>query len=283
MESRKYCEYFNIDESYYPCIDESALNEGVDWMRTYPHETFIKLLKTTENMLGGATKRSIWIHGAYGTGKSQCAYTLKKILEVPKEELQTYWERYEPLKREKNLLGKLEGHKEKGIVTAFRYASGSIDSPHQLFLAVQESIKAALESHDIAYKGENTLKESVIEWMKQPAQKAFINSLLEKPEWKSLFSESDADEIINKLQKNNGVSALMNNIFRLASKEGITALSLDADRLRLWIKDIIDTNRIKIVLVWDEFSDFFRLNKNSLANFRKWYLYARKCRSISLL
>lgn len=82
MNARKYCEYFNINETYFPCIDESAINAGVDWQATYPHETFIKLLKTTENMLGGATKRSVWIHGAYGTGKSQCAYALKKIIGI---------------------------------------------------------------------------------------------------------------------------------------------------------------------------------------------------------
>ena len=83
MATMKYCEYFDIDEAYFPCIDESAINAGVDWKKTYPHETFIKLLKMTEAMLSGTTKRSLWIHGAYGTGKSRCAYALKKILEVP--------------------------------------------------------------------------------------------------------------------------------------------------------------------------------------------------------
>lgn len=269
MNARKYCEYFNINETYFPCIDESAIHAGVDWQATYPHETFIKLLKTTENMLGGATKRSIWIHGAYGTGKSQCAYALKKILESPETEVRAYWDKYEPLKREMPLLEKMLGHKEKGIVTAYRYASGSINSPQQLFLAIQESIKQALCEQDVEYKGERTLKESVIAWLSQPAQNAFVNTLLNKPEWESLFAQSTADEIINSLRKNGDVSSLMDNIFRMAAKEGITALSLDADKLRDWIKDIIDTNGTKIVLVWDEFSDFFRLNKNSLGEFQK--------------
>lgn len=269
MNVMKYCEYFDINETYFPCIDESAINAGVDWQNTYPHETFIKLLKSVENMLGGETKRSVWIHGAYGTGKSQCAYALKKILEVDECELKQYWDRYEPLKREIPLLEKLLGHKEKKIATAYRYASGSIDSPQQLFLAIQESIKLALENKDIEYKGEYTLKESVISWIEKPEQKAFINSLLGKPEWRSLFSQSNADEIVNSLTKNSNISELMNNIFRMASKEGITALSLDADSLRNWIKDIIQKNDIKIVLIWDEFSDFFRLNKNSLGEFQK--------------
>lgn len=265
----KYYEFFDINETYFPCIDESAINAGVDWKKTYPHETFIKLLKATENMLGGATKRSIWIHGAYGTGKSRCAYALKKILEVPEDELKQYWNMYEPLKKEMPLYGKFVGHRDKGVVTAYRYASGSIDSPQQLFLAVQESIKTALENSDVKYKGERTLKESVIEWLEKPAQKKFVDDLLEEVEWRSLFSQSNTDEIVNALKKDINVSALMNNIFRMAAKEGITALSLDADKLRAWIKDIITTNGIKIVLIWDEFSDFFRLNRNSLGEFQK--------------
>ena len=269
MDNRKYFEYFDIDETYFPCIDESAINAGVDWKKTYPHDTFIKLLKMTESMLAGATKRSVWIHGAYGTGKSQCAYALKKILEVPEDELKEYWDRYEPLKREMPLLAKLSGHKEKGILTVYRYASGNIDSPQQLFLAIQESVKAALEKSNIEYKGERTLKQAVIEWLQMPAQKAFVNSLLDKPEWKSLFAESSADEIINVLNKNQDISSLMDNIFKMAAKEGITALSLSAESLRDWLRDIIDINGIKIVFVWDEFSDFFRQNKNSLGEFQK--------------
>ena len=73
MENIKYCEYFDVDEKYFPCIDESAIRNGADWTATYPHETFIRLLNAADKMLSGTTKRSVWIHGAYGTGKSQCA------------------------------------------------------------------------------------------------------------------------------------------------------------------------------------------------------------------
>ena len=85
--STKYCEYFDVNETYFPCIDESAINAGVQWETTYPHETFIEMLSSVDKMLGGTTNRSLWIHGAYGTGKSQCAYALKRILEVPESEV----------------------------------------------------------------------------------------------------------------------------------------------------------------------------------------------------
>lgn len=269
VQNLKYCEYFDVNEKYFPCIDESAINSGAAWDTTYPHQTFIDLLNRAEKMLSGNTNRSIWIHGAYGTGKSQCAYTLKKLLEVPETEVRNYWNKFEPLKKNPVLLEKLIGHKAQGIVTAYRYASGSISTPQQLFFAVQESIKNGLEANEVSYKGENSLKESVIAWLEDPIHNQFMDALLQKPKWMSTFSQSSADEIINTLKKSSDVSSLMDDIFSLAAEEGITALNLSADSLRKWIIDIIDKNNIKLVLIWDEFSDYFRQNSTSLGEFQK--------------
>lgn len=270
MENIKYCEYFDVDEKYFPCIDESAIRNGADWTATYPHETFIKLLNATDKMLSGTTKRSVWIHGAYGTGKSQCAYALKKIFEVSPEELRLYWNSFQQLQKDEILLQKILGHKSRGILPVYKYASGSITSPQQLFFEVQNSISTALVEHNISYKGEKSLKESIISWLEDPLHKSFVDGLLKKSEWMSLFAQSTSEEIINTLRKSNDVSSLIDNIFRMASKEGITALNLTADSLRDWILDVIrSNNNLQIVLIWDEFSDFFRQNRNSLGEFQK--------------
>lgn len=266
----KYRQFFDIDEKYFPCIDDSAIEAGAPWETTYPHQAFIDLLKHTERMLGGTTKRSIWIHGAYGTGKSQCAYALKRILEVPEEELRDYWNRYDSLKADNDLLQKLMGHKERGVVTAYRYASGDITTPRNLFFAIQESVKQALiDNPAITYYGEDTLKESVIAWLEEPEHKSFFNALLNKAEWSTTFSQANADEVLNALKKGSEIKNLMDNIFALADKEGLRAMSMDADMLKTWLKDVIAKNETKIVLVWDEFSGFFKQNRNSLDEFQK--------------
>jgi len=264
-----YSDYFNVDEKYRPCIDESAINDGTPWEDTYPHETFVTLLDMTEKMLGGTTKRSLWIHGDYGTGKSKCAYAMRKMLEVPEEELKAYWENYEPLKDKNALLTKFIGHRERGIITAFHYASGDINTPQQLFRTVQECIAKALDESNDVYKGENTLKNSVITWLEDSAHKMLIDTRLKEPKWQSKFTQSNVDEIINTLKKSDNPTETMDNLFALASEEGIKALTLTSDSLREWILDIIRKNDKKLVLVWDEFSDFFRLNKNSLSEFQK--------------
>lgn len=269
MASNKYCEYFDVDEAYFPCIDESAINAGAPWETTYPHETFIELLNSVEKMLGGTTNRSIWIHGAYGTGKSQCAFALKRILEVPEDELRAYWDKYEPLKKNHALLEKLIGHKEQGVLTAYRYASGSITSPQQLLFAVQESIREALDKVPNSYKGNNTLRECVISWLEDPINNDTVNKLLQLPKYMSMFSQSTADEIINTLTKSSEVSELMDNIFSMAEDRQFKAMTLTTDSLCKWIIDVVNKNHTKIVLIWDEFSGFFRQNRNSLDEFQK--------------
>ena len=118
-KNNKYREYLDIDERYFPCIDDAAINAGAPWDNTYPHSTFIDMLTEMERALARQNKgRTLWIEGAYGTGKSQCAYALRKILEVPELELHAYWNIYEPLKKKTDLLEKLIGHKKKGIVVA---------------------------------------------------------------------------------------------------------------------------------------------------------------------
>lgn len=272
MPNTKYREYFDIDDRYFPCIDDAAIDAGAPWDNTYPHSTFIDMLTEMERALARQNNgRTLWIEGAYGTGKSQCAFALREILEVPEAELRDYWGRYEPLKKKKDLLEKLIGHRKKGIVVAYRYASGGIMSARDLFFAIQESVKSTLVQQNVSYLGENTLKESIIAWLQDTDHKLMFNSLLQNPdkEWRALFSQSTADEVLNALRKNGEVKSLVDNIFRLADKEGITALTIDSDRLIAWLTDIIDRNNIRIVFIWDEFSDYFKNNRESLSEFQR--------------
>ena len=269
----KYNEFFQIDAAYFPCVDQEAILAGAPWANTYPHDTFISLLRYTERMLSGGI-HPVWIHGSYGTGKSQCAHALRKILEVPEQELRDYWnkEAYSHVLQtnaNKDLLEKLIGHKSRGIVTAYDYASGKIDGVRDLLLSVQDRVKQALVDYGAKYLGEDTLRDSAIAWLEKPEQKSFFNALLQKPEYASRFSQSTADEVLSDLRRGGELKELMGNIFHLAAEEGVTALNLDTDRLIAWLKDVIAKNEVKIVLIWDEFSDYFKNNRNSLSEFQK--------------
>ncbi|GHU63478.1 hypothetical protein AGMMS49983_07010 [Clostridia bacterium] len=260
--NNKYREYFDVDEDYFPQITDSSIKGNPNlWKKTLPDETFIHMLRDFERCLARQEKRSLWIQGSYGAGKSQCAYTLKKLLEVPEEELRGYWFGFKALEDSPDILEKYIGHRQNGngVLTVYRYATTDIESPRHFYLAVQQAVRDALRVKKL-YEGENTLKDSVIAWIKKTANKNYINELLVQPQYRNEFAQLDADGIIASLQKNSDVTTLMRNMFNLADKEGVTALTLDVDGLIKWLTDVIDRNKIKIVFVWDQFGDFFDLS-----------------------
>jgi len=258
MPNNKYREYFDIDEKYFPQITDSSIAEDpACWERTYPHLTFIEMLKNFERCLARQEKRSLWIQGTYGSGKSQCAYTLKKLLDVPEDELREYWT-VKALEQRNDLLEKFIGHRNKdgGILTVYRYATADIKSSRTFYYEIQKSVRNALREKEL-YEGEQALRESVIAWIEKPANKNWLNELLEQPLYKNKFAQNNADEIIGALSGNLVITDLMENIFALADEEGVTALDFDVDRLISWLTHVINRNNIKIVFVWDQFGDYF--------------------------
>ena len=94
----KYCEYFDIDQNYYPEVNPDSIKEKkIQWYYTYPHKTFISLLETAERMLAretGMDRHGIWVEGSYGTGKSRTIWTLQNLFTCSKEELNGYFDNF---------------------------------------------------------------------------------------------------------------------------------------------------------------------------------------------
>ena len=97
MANSVYKDYFEIDENYFPCVNESAINAGLKWENFYPHQTFIDLLRKTDRILSRQEKRSLWISGAYGTGKSYAGFALSSLLTASPQEVEAYFDKYDAL------------------------------------------------------------------------------------------------------------------------------------------------------------------------------------------
>ena len=270
METNKYLHYFDIDEEFFSAVNQQLIDEGkVDWHKFFPHETFVKLLKDTVSVL---TKQhlSIWVEGGYGTGKSYAVLTLKKLLEANEEETRAYFQRYN---LDHDLLNKFLNVKSQGqkIVTVHRYGAQSILNEQDLVLAVQESIRQALIDNNVEYLGEASLKDSVITWLSNAANKMYFNTII-KDEFPTEFGGDDVDRILEKLRayEKDQLIVLMNTIFKVARKKGIHAMTLDKEGMVKWIQDVIKANNLKaIVFIWDEFTKYFENNMSDLTSFQR--------------
>lgn len=265
-----YRHYFDIDPDYFPAVNEAVINNNPDmWKKYYPHATFVKLLKDTVSMLRREQKRSIWVEGAYGTGKSHAVLTLKKLLDADENETRDYFQKFQ---MDNDLFNKLQGTKNSGqILTVHRYGSSSIRGDHNLVFAIQESIEKALKEKGIENKGNSALKGAISKWLSDTVNKNYFNSLITE-EYASLFGGDNADDVVEKLNTLSGdaLIALMDKIFKVADERQIKVLSLDTTGLAEWIKEIIKANNLKaIVFIWDEFTEFFNNNARSLTGFQE--------------
>lgn len=272
MGNKIYKDYFNIDPKYYAAVTADLIKNGeVKWTSFYPHETFVKLLEKTHIMLSGKDSRSLWVEGAYGTGKSHAALTVKSMLEASDDEIRAYFKDYG---LRDDLCQQLITDKSNGrLITIHRIGSASIRSDQDLILALQDSIMAALRVHGITNRGEASLKESALRWLEdKEANRVYFDSLIQEDKYMWDFGGKHVNEVISVLKSSedeDAVSKMMRNILKVAEDNGITALRLDVPAMCDWIKSIIDENDISAILfVWDEFTEYFQNNQNALTGFQ---------------
>lgn len=274
----KYDIYFEVDAGYYPEINEDSIKDPQNrWEQTYAHESVVSTIEALEKILSRASntdKKSLWIEGSYGTGKSRLLWTLQNLLECPSEELTAYFQSNESLRDKVDLREKLLALKSGKIVTAFRYASGEISSTRQMIHAIFDSLTISLKKSGCEFNGAKTLRGKIVAWLEaDEANMQLFRAKIQNPKYRGVgvFAGKTADDILDRLKNSElSVDELVDEILILGEREGIRAFDISVDDLKHWISEIIDANALKaIVFFWDEFTDFFKSNRNNLGDFQK--------------
>lgn len=269
--SRVYSDYISLSNEFVPVFDKNAdIKYPNHWKSFYPHQTFIDILNDLVGTLEGTSAekaKSIWVSGAYGTGKSFASYTLKHIIEDNDDDVSEYFRKYEI---SQTLLNRLNGIKQQGkILIVTRSSSSGIVGDNMLFAAIQDSVKNEL--HKKKYRcGGATLYENIIEKLNDEDSSFNFNGAFTKH--KNKFMEYPSSQsVIDALEKLGpaGSLDLIEKIIQVADYEGFN-FTKTADDVIAWIKEIKQINGIKTILfIWDEFTEFFQKNTNSLTGFQE--------------
>lgn len=274
MESKKYSSYFQINKEYRPAVNEDVIKNQPDkWKEYFPHDSFIKLLEQTKSVLTNKQKLSIWVEGSYGTGKSHAVLTLKKILDSSNEELKEYFTKYKDVFKNDDLYNEYYSIKNqsKKILTVHRYGSSNVRNDHILVNLVQGSILKALELNNYSYKGQVGMRQAMINWLSDSTNRNYFNIIIQE-KYRAKFNGDSADIILENLKNltaEDAILELTNNISYVGEQAGINPFVLQKEDLRDWLVDVIEKNNLKaIFFIWDEFSDYFDINKGDLSGFQ---------------
>lgn len=269
-----YFEFFVIDEGYYPEINESSIKDPKNkWQSTFPHDDIVELLKFLERALSRADKKSLWLEGSYGTGKSRIIWMIQNLLSCSEADFDNYFDEYDKLREEIDLRERLRSIRNAKVVTACRYATGDITSTQKLIFAVFDSLTASLKRVGYKFDGAKTLRGKIVDWLESDkANLDLFRAKIRKPEYimSATLANRTAEEIIERLKNpQSEVSQLVEEILKLGEREGIRAFNINMNDLIAWITEVTKENNLKaLVLFWDEFSKFFANNRNNLDEFQ---------------
>ncbi|NMB95867.1 MAG: hypothetical protein GYA02_04535, partial [Clostridiaceae bacterium] len=270
--ARKYKDYISIDKDFIPVFSKNWDKKYPDrWKSFYPDNTFKEILNdlaSSLEMSSNESRKSIWISGPYGTGKTFASFVIKHILENDIEDVKTYFEKQGI---SQTLFNRFVGLKQKsGILVVHRSSSSGIIGDNKLFSAIQESIKQALDENGYTYKGGKSLRETIIDILTD--SNSLFNFAGAFNKYKEKFTEYAKPEgVIRDLRELDieGSLDLLERIMEVADREGFNWSRTPEDVIE-WIEDIIRGNNLyAIVFIWDEFSDFFQNNQKSITGFQE--------------
>ena len=129
MAVRMYNEYIKVDPNFIPVFSRNSDKTYPDkWQSFYPHNSFKKILKDIVETLEKSNEskdQSIWMSGAYGTGKTYASFVIKHILEDDINAITPYFTQ----NNMETLLSRVKGIRSKGrILVVERSASAGINS-----------------------------------------------------------------------------------------------------------------------------------------------------------
>lgn len=258
-----YKDYFGIRPDYAPCMTLADINKTPEtWLGFYPHDSFVEILRELLKNLEGGNK-TLWITGAYGTGKSHASLVLQKLFTDDEARVLKWLTLRKAQIPEPVRKGLLARRGEKALVIYDVNADG-VDAKNQFLMRLQRGITKALEAggHTIPLKGK---LDEVIERIRQDEPHFFAKRDAMQARLSHLNAGiKTADALEKKLRDANQEAGLVSDAMRVLVARHIY-LDLSAEDFLAWVDASLKENGLsKLVYIWDEFSSFMEHNRAEL-------------------
>lgn len=258
-----YKDYFGIRPdfvSYMTLVDINKTPET--WLGFYPHDSFVGILRNLLKSIGGGSK-TLWVIGAYGTGKSYASLVLQKLFTDDEARVMKWLDSRKALIPDTVRKELLARRKEK-VLVVYDVNADDVDPKNQFLMRLQRGITKALESggYKIPLKGK---LDEVIERIRQEEPYFFAK----RDEMQARLSHLNAGiktaaALEKKLRDADLEAGLVSDAMLVLEARSIY-LGLEADEFLAWVDTSLAANGLsKLIYIWDEFSAFIDRNRAAL-------------------
>lgn len=258
-----YKDYFGIRPDYAPCMTRADINKTPEtWLGFYPHDPFVAILRELLKSLEGGNK-TLWITGAYGTGKSHASLVLQKLFTDDDARFQK-WLALRSAQIPEPVQKGLQARRSENTLVVYDVNSDGVDAKNQFLMRLQRGITKALEAggHTIPLKGK---LDDVIERIRQDEPHFFATRDKMQTRLSHLNAGiKTADALEKKLRDAKQEAGLVSDAMRVLEARHIY-LGLSAEEFLAWVDASLKVNGMsKLVYIWDEFSAFVDRNRSEL-------------------
>ena len=256
MLNKRYSDYIEISPTFESVVDIDADSRNTNLWREYivgeDMEKMMEVLCQSLNNEGPDLRRSFWIEGTYGTGKSYAAILIKHLMEEKSEVVDNFLSQNSRLAPYRNRFMKCRNKSDYLVI--WRTGCTGIRDGNAMLMEAEKAVRDVLKEKfgSLADYGESSLQEAVQKQVLSPVHN-----------WEYILQSTtlgddygSVDELREKIEAGD-LAALQRTAAIIRQFNWGLVDSLDT--FKTWISTVIDNNGLAesgIFFLWDEFTEY---------------------------
>lgn len=239
-------------QNYLPVYDITAESSNRLWASFIPTNQFCDLLQQTIKAVSSSDKfkrKSIWVQGTFGTGKSHASSVVRHLLCDKYEDVNFYFNKIE----DPSLRAQVDNFRKnkRFFSVVIKGVEGAYDLP-RFSLSLQRQVKAALDAAghtDIVVKSDF---ESAVQYVEEHMQ--YTQDAIDRHD--DLKDIAPTPEAVINLLKNNNIQAYMELEEALYKTVGVPLTTKNVSEWLAEVEHAIEEEGIAdgLIIFWDEFT-----------------------------
>ncbi len=247
----KYSELVGVDEQFDSTFNVIA-ERGDNWKTFISNKVFESNMAQIISSLAATEKnerKSFWIQGTYGTGKSHSLSVIKHLLSDDCDSIDDYLPKIQNIQLREKIRN---FRKEKRALPVILRGVYAITDSADMMYIIQYHVMRTLEEKGISIAVKSDFS-TMVERVNDPKLNSFWESILSGSLKKHVSSK---DGIIKRLTQTVPDVSLLRQIIEEFKASGLSTFSRNIDQWLLEVKAELDKQNIAdyLIILWDEFT-----------------------------